>query len=52
VRMHNVVPRMLGTPGVIRSAGGAIGEHNHDVYIGELGLGGDEIKRLEAAGVI
>ena len=52
VRMHNVVPRMLGTPGVIRSAGGAIGEHNHDVYIGELGLDCDEVKRLEAAGVI
>jgi len=52
VRMHNVVPRLLGTPGVIRSAGGAIGEHNHDVYIGELGLDCDEVKRLEAAGVI
>ena len=52
VRMHNVVPRMLGTPGAIRSAGGAIGEHNHDVYIGELGLDCDEVKRLEAAGVI
>jgi crotonobetainyl-CoA:carnitine CoA-transferase CaiB-like acyl-CoA transferase len=52
VRMHNVVPRMLGTPGAIRSAGGAIGEHNHDVYIGELGLDCDEVKRLQAAGVI
>ena len=52
VRMHNVVPRMLGTPGVIRSAGGAIGEHNEDIYIGELGLDCDECKRLEAAGVI
>jgi crotonobetainyl-CoA:carnitine CoA-transferase CaiB-like acyl-CoA transferase len=52
VRMHNVVPRMLGTPGAIRSTGGAIGEHNHDVYIGELGLDCDEVKRLEAAGVI
>ena len=52
VRMHNVVPRMLGTPGAIRSAGGAVGEHNHDVYMGELGLDGDEVKRLEAAGVI
>ena len=52
VRMHNVVPRLLGTPGRIRSAGGAIGEHNHDVYIGELGLDCEEVNRLEAAGVI
>jgi crotonobetainyl-CoA:carnitine CoA-transferase CaiB-like acyl-CoA transferase len=52
VRMHNVVPRMLGTPGAIRSAGGALGEHNREVYVGELGLECDEVQRLQAAGVI
>jgi crotonobetainyl-CoA:carnitine CoA-transferase CaiB-like acyl-CoA transferase len=52
VRMHNVVPRMLGTPGTIRSAGGALGEHNREVYVGELGLDCDEVQRLQAAGVI
>jgi crotonobetainyl-CoA:carnitine CoA-transferase CaiB-like acyl-CoA transferase len=52
VRMHNVVPRMFGTPGEIRSAGGAIGEHNNEVYIGELGLDCNEVERLQAAGVI
>ena len=52
VRMHNVVPRMLGTPGAIRSAGGALGEHNREVYVGELGLDCEEVQRLQAAGVI
>jgi formyl-CoA transferase len=52
VRMHAVVPRLLGTPGAIRSAGGGVGEHNHDVYVGELGLACEELTRLEAAGVI
>ena len=34
--MHNVVPRLSETPGEITSAGGALGEHNRDVYAGEL----------------
>jgi crotonobetainyl-CoA:carnitine CoA-transferase CaiB-like acyl-CoA transferase len=52
VRMHNVVPRLVGTPGEIRWAGGELGEHNREVYANELGLDGAEIERLEATGVI
>jgi len=52
VRMHNVVPRLSDTPGDIKWAGGAIGEHNVDVYRSELGLTGDEIRRLTDAGVL
>jgi crotonobetainyl-CoA:carnitine CoA-transferase CaiB-like acyl-CoA transferase len=52
VRMHNIVPRLLGTPGEIRWAGGELGEHNDELYIGELGLDCDEVKQLEATGVI
>ena len=52
VRMHNVVPRMLGTPGEIRWAGGALGEHNEDIYRRELGLDPAEVERLQAAGVL
>lgn len=52
VRMHNVVPRLSATPGEITSVGGALGEHNRDVYGGELGLECDDIVALEAAGVI
>ena len=52
VRMHTIVPRLSRTPGEMRWTGGALGEHNRDVYVGELGLECDEFRRLEAAGVI
>jgi crotonobetainyl-CoA:carnitine CoA-transferase CaiB-like acyl-CoA transferase len=52
VRMHSVVPRLSETPGEVAWAGGALGEHNHDVYGGELGLSCEEIESLHADGVI
>jgi crotonobetainyl-CoA:carnitine CoA-transferase CaiB-like acyl-CoA transferase len=52
VRMHNVVPRLSATPGEIVWAGGALGQHNHDIYGTELGLSCDEIARLRQAGVL
>jgi crotonobetainyl-CoA:carnitine CoA-transferase CaiB-like acyl-CoA transferase len=52
VRMHNVVPRLSETPGTIGWPGGALGEHNPDVFGRELGLTCDEIKRLQSAGII
>ena len=51
VRMQCVVPRFSGTPGAVRRAGPALGEHNDEVYRA-LGLSADEIERLRAAGVI
>ena len=52
VRMHNVVPQLSATPGEIRWAGGALGEHNHDVYHAELGLSCEDVQRLKDSGVI
>jgi len=51
VRMQCVVPRFSETPGAVRRAGPAIGEHNDEVY-GALGLSEAERRRLAAEGVI
>ena len=52
VRMQNVVPRFANDPCAIRSTGGAMGEHNAEVYGDWLGLSPEERQRLRDAGVI
>jgi crotonobetainyl-CoA:carnitine CoA-transferase CaiB-like acyl-CoA transferase len=51
VRMQGVVPRFSETPGAVRRAGPAMGEHNDEVY-GGLGLSAAEIAGLRARKVI
>jgi succinyl-CoA:(S)-malate CoA-transferase subunit B len=48
----NVVPRLTDTPGSVEWLGPALGAHNGEIYRQRLGLGDDEMRRLEAAGVI
>ncbi|MBW8482828.1 CaiB/BaiF CoA transferase family protein [Actinomadura parmotrematis] len=50
--MHNVVPKLSGTPGAVRSMGPALGEHNAEVYGTLLGLSDRDIAALAAAGTI
>ena len=52
VRMHNVIPRLSSTPGEIRWPGGALGEHNEDIYCGELQMSKSDLQQLQSAGVI
>lgn len=52
LRMQNVAPKLSDTPGRIRHAGPALGEHNTDILSGLLGLDAGERERLFAAGVI
>lgn len=53
VTMPGIVPKFSATPGAVRFPGATvIGEHNLEVYQGELGLGADEIDTLKAEGVI
>ena len=50
--MHNVFPRLSETPGRVRHVGPMLGEHNHEIYQGLLGLSDAEVSTLAAAGII
>jgi crotonobetainyl-CoA:carnitine CoA-transferase CaiB-like acyl-CoA transferase len=46
--MHHVVPRLLGTPGAIRSPAPGLGQHNREV----LGLDEKEYRQLLEKGIV
>ncbi|HWO40672.1 MAG TPA: CaiB/BaiF CoA-transferase family protein, partial [Candidatus Eisenbacteria bacterium] len=46
------VPRLSATPGRIARSAPLIGEHNEEVYCGELGMSRDDLTALRASGVI
>jgi formyl-CoA transferase len=50
--MQNATPKLSGTPGSVRSAGPALGEHNDEVYGGLLGLDEAERARLRTARIM
>ena len=53
ITMPGIVPKFSMTPGAIRTAGPVkIGEHNGEVYQGLLGVGDEELRALQAEGVI
>jgi crotonobetainyl-CoA:carnitine CoA-transferase CaiB-like acyl-CoA transferase len=52
IRMQNVTPKLSRTPGSIRHAGPRLGEHTQAVLFDWLGITPEEIKTLEAEGVI
>jgi formyl-CoA transferase len=45
--MHHVVPRMLGTPGTIRTAAPELGQHNRELLT-EVGVSDSDIDALTA----
>ena len=49
--MHNVVPRLLGTPGAIRHAAPRLGEHNAEL-LGVLGIARKDIEALISQGIV
>jgi crotonobetainyl-CoA:carnitine CoA-transferase CaiB-like acyl-CoA transferase len=46
------VPRLSESPGRITRAAPLIGEHNQEVYCGDLGLSNDDLVALRSSGVI
>jgi crotonobetainyl-CoA:carnitine CoA-transferase CaiB-like acyl-CoA transferase len=52
VTMTAPTPRLSETPGRIRWAGPALGAHNREVLVTELGLTDGEVDRLGRAGVV
>ena len=51
VVLHNVVPRLSGTPGAIRSPAPALGQHSAEI-LGEIGVDADELERLREEGIV
>src|SRR3984893_14669173 len=49
--MHHVVPRLLDTPGAIRSPAPRLGEHNRELLLG-LGFNDEKYQELLKGGVI
>ena len=49
--MHHIVPRLLGTPGSVRTPAPRLGEHNREL-LGEIGVDEAAYARLVAAGAV
>ena len=51
VPMHNVVPRLSETPGVIRTPAPDLGQYNAEIFA-DIGLGPDDLANLQKEGVM
>jgi formyl-CoA transferase len=51
--MVGIVPRLSASPGTVENTGPvAVGAHNEEIYCGRLGLTLDDLRALEARGII
>ena len=47
-----IVPKLSATPGSVRWLAPGLGEHNHDVFVQDLGLSEDELASLRADAIV
>ena len=52
LKMTNAFPFMSETPAEVRFAGPRLGQHNEEIFSGELGMSAAELKALKDEGVI
>jgi formyl-CoA transferase len=52
LRMQNVAPKLSETPGGVRSASPALGQHNDEVYLDLLGMARERYEQLKQRKVI
>jgi len=52
VVVPNVLPKLSETPGELKWLGADLGQHNDEIYRGQLGLSAEEFERLKQEGVI
>lgn len=52
IKMQGVVPRFSDIPNRNPEPAPAVGQHNEEIYLGDLGLSQDEYQRLQEAGVL
>lgn len=52
VKVPKVVPVLEGCDPKTRWAGPQLGQHNHEIFVDELGLNEEELVRLQSEGVI
>ena len=50
--VQNAVPKFSRTPGAVRHLGPELGEHNDEIYAGELGYSAERLQALRDAGII
>ena len=50
--VQNAIPKFSRTPGAVRHLGPELGEHNDEIYGGELGYSAERLQTLRDAGVI
>jgi crotonobetainyl-CoA:carnitine CoA-transferase CaiB-like acyl-CoA transferase len=50
--VQNVVPKFSETPGSVDFLGGSKGQHNHEIYVDELGYSAQKLEALKAEKII